>query len=187
MDEANDRHLDQLIEAAAKALELPKATAFSAADAFAGIYRVAEIKRAVEPVLRGIDALAVPTAPCMPTLAEIRADPLGPNARRGLRPLRGRHPGAARHRHAAARRRHAAQGIPVRTRGRTRRQGHLIVWRLAGLHGGAGLSGRSATAGVPGVRPLPELPKSPGSASCARRPRSWSSCRRSPRSYPGRR
>ena len=60
-----------------------KATAFSAADAFAGIYRLAELRRAVEPVFCGIDALVVPTAPCMPTLAEIRADPLGPNARLG--------------------------------------------------------------------------------------------------------
>ena len=60
-----------------------QATAFSAADAFAGIYRVAELRRAVEPVLRGLDALAVPTAPCLPTLADVRADPLGPNARLG--------------------------------------------------------------------------------------------------------
>jgi len=60
-----------------------KATAFSAADAFAGIYRLAELRRTVEPVLCGIDALAVPTAPCVPTLEEIRADPLGPNARLG--------------------------------------------------------------------------------------------------------
>jgi allophanate hydrolase len=60
-----------------------KATAFSAADAFAGIYRLAELRRAVEPVMRGIDALAVPTTPCVPTLEEIRADPLGPNARLG--------------------------------------------------------------------------------------------------------
>jgi allophanate hydrolase len=30
-----------------------------------------------------VDALAVPTAPCFPTLAELEADPLGPNARLG--------------------------------------------------------------------------------------------------------
>ena len=60
-----------------------KATGFSAADAFAGIYRLAELKRAVEPTFRSIDALAVPTAPCVPTLEEVRADPLGPNARLG--------------------------------------------------------------------------------------------------------
>ena len=47
------------------------------------IYRLAELRRAAEPVWRGIDALAVPTAPCAPTLAEVEADPLGPNARLG--------------------------------------------------------------------------------------------------------
>jgi allophanate hydrolase len=60
-----------------------KATAFSAADAFSGIYRLAELRHAVEPVFRGLSALAVPTAPCVPTLEEVSADPLGPNARLG--------------------------------------------------------------------------------------------------------
>jgi allophanate hydrolase len=59
------------------------ARAFTAADAFAAIYRLAELKRATEPVWRDIEALAVPTAPCAPTLAEVKADPLGPNARLG--------------------------------------------------------------------------------------------------------
>ena len=50
----------------------------------------------------------------------------GVGAARGrLRPLRCRHPRAARHRHAAAGRRHAAQGLPVRGRGDPRGQGHL--------------------------------------------------------------
>jgi allophanate hydrolase len=60
-----------------------KATAFSAADAFSGIYRLAELRHAVQPVFRGLSALAVPTAPCVPTLEEVSADPLGPNARLG--------------------------------------------------------------------------------------------------------
>jgi allophanate hydrolase len=60
-----------------------KATAFSAADAFAGVYRLAELRRAVEPTWRGIDALVVPTAPCTPTLEDVRRDPLLPNARLG--------------------------------------------------------------------------------------------------------
>lgn len=59
------------------------AKAFSAADAFGAMYRLAELKRATEPVWRSIDALAVPTAPCAPTLAELKADPLGPNSRLG--------------------------------------------------------------------------------------------------------
>jgi len=60
-----------------------KAKGFSAADAFTGIYRLEALKRATEPVWRRIDALAVPTAPCAPTLAQVAADPIGPNARLG--------------------------------------------------------------------------------------------------------
>ena len=60
-----------------------KAKAFSAADAFAGLYRLEALRRATEPVWRGIDALAVPTAPCAPTLREVEADPLGPNSKLG--------------------------------------------------------------------------------------------------------
>ena len=60
-----------------------KAKAFSAADAFAGIYRLAELKRATESVWRSISILAVPTAPCAPTLEEVAADPLGPNSQLG--------------------------------------------------------------------------------------------------------
>jgi allophanate hydrolase len=60
-----------------------KAKGFSAADAFSGIYRLEALKRATEPVWRRIDALAVPTAPCAPTLAEVAADPIGPNSRLG--------------------------------------------------------------------------------------------------------
>ena len=59
------------------------AKAFSAADAFDAIYRLAELKRATEPVWRSIDALAVPTAPVSPTLAEVKADAFGPNSRLG--------------------------------------------------------------------------------------------------------
>ena len=60
-----------------------KAKAFSAADAFAGLYRLEALRRATEPMWRGIDALAVPTAPCAPTLREVEADPLGPNSKLG--------------------------------------------------------------------------------------------------------
>jgi allophanate hydrolase len=62
---------------------IEKAKAFSAADAFAGLYRLEALRRATEPVWRGIDALAVPTAPCAPTLKEVAADPIGPNSRLG--------------------------------------------------------------------------------------------------------
>jgi allophanate hydrolase len=62
---------------------IEKANAFSAADAFAGLYRLQALKRATEPVWRRIDALAVPTTPNAPTLEEVAADPIGPNSRLG--------------------------------------------------------------------------------------------------------
>jgi allophanate hydrolase len=63
---------------------IDKAKGFSAADAFAGLYRLEALKRATEPVWRRIDVLAVPTTPCAPTLAEVAADPIGPNSRLGM-------------------------------------------------------------------------------------------------------
>jgi allophanate hydrolase len=62
---------------------IDKAKTFSAADMFAGLYRLEALKRATGPVWRGIDALAVPTAPCAPTLKEVAADPIGPNSMLG--------------------------------------------------------------------------------------------------------
>ena len=55
----------------------------SAADAFAGIYRLAELRRAVEPIWSGLDLLAVPTLPRAYTVAELDADPIGPNSALG--------------------------------------------------------------------------------------------------------
>ncbi|TGD98303.1 allophanate hydrolase [Methylobacterium nonmethylotrophicum] len=60
-----------------------RATAFSAADAFAGRYRLAELRRATEPVWQTIDALCVPTFPRPQTLDALAADPIGPNAELG--------------------------------------------------------------------------------------------------------
>ena len=62
---------------------IEKAKAFSAADAFAGRYCLEALRAATQPLWRGIDALAVPTIPCAPTLRQIEADPLGPNAKLG--------------------------------------------------------------------------------------------------------
>ncbi|MGG5818659.1 allophanate hydrolase [Falsiroseomonas sp. HW251] len=56
---------------------------FSAVDAFRGLYLLAELRRRTEPMWDRVDALAVPSAPCFPTLAELEADPIGPNARLG--------------------------------------------------------------------------------------------------------
>ena len=60
------------------------AESFSAADAFAGAYRLAEFVRATAPVWRDIDVLAVPTIPDVCTLEMIAADPIGANARLGI-------------------------------------------------------------------------------------------------------
>jgi allophanate hydrolase len=60
-----------------------KAKTMSAADAFRGQYRLAELKRATAPVWERIDALAVPSVPCFPALADLAADPIGPNTRLG--------------------------------------------------------------------------------------------------------
>ena len=59
------------------------AAKFSAADTFAGTYRLAELKRATLPVWSLIDALLVPTFPRPRTRADVKADPLGPNAELG--------------------------------------------------------------------------------------------------------
>jgi allophanate hydrolase len=55
----------------------------SAADAFRGIYRLAELKRLAEPVLDSLDMLCVPTIPTFYTVADLQADPIGPNSRLG--------------------------------------------------------------------------------------------------------
>jgi allophanate hydrolase len=55
----------------------------SAVDAFRAFYRLAELRRDCEAALAGVDALVVPTAPIFPTLAELAADPIGPNSRLG--------------------------------------------------------------------------------------------------------
>jgi allophanate hydrolase len=59
------------------------AAALSAADAFRGFYRLEALKREVAPALARVDLLCVPTFPSFVTLAEIAADPIGPNARLG--------------------------------------------------------------------------------------------------------
>ncbi len=62
---------------------IEQALPLSATDAFRGFYRLAELRRAVAPALAAVDLLCVPTMPCFTTLAEIEADPIGPNSRSG--------------------------------------------------------------------------------------------------------
>jgi allophanate hydrolase len=62
---------------------IEKAKSFSAADLFAAQYQLAALKREAEPIWRDIDALMVPTLPRPRTLADLEADPIGPNSELG--------------------------------------------------------------------------------------------------------
>jgi allophanate hydrolase len=55
----------------------------SAVEGFAAMYRLAELRRAVEPVLAAVDVIVTPTAPRMYRLAELEADPFTPNTELG--------------------------------------------------------------------------------------------------------
>jgi allophanate hydrolase len=62
---------------------IAEAARFSAVDAFRGLYRLQALKQRTARVWMEVEALAVPSVPNFPTLAELAADPLGPNARLG--------------------------------------------------------------------------------------------------------
>jgi len=55
----------------------------SAHALFAAQHELQALRRHVEALWDGIDVMVVPTAPAHPTLAEVRADPFGPNRRLG--------------------------------------------------------------------------------------------------------
>jgi allophanate hydrolase len=56
---------------------------FTAVDAYAAEYELADRRRWAEAALTGVDILALPTTPTAPTLADVRADPIGANERLG--------------------------------------------------------------------------------------------------------
>ncbi|TWI63649.1 allophanate hydrolase [Pseudoduganella lurida] len=60
-----------------------QADGYSAVDAFEGQYRLAALRRQAEASLRDIDFLLVPTAPTMPTIAEVQAEPVLRNSELG--------------------------------------------------------------------------------------------------------
>jgi allophanate hydrolase len=60
------------------------ARGLSAADAFAGQYRLAELARTAAKVWDEIDVLMVPSIPDICTLDEVAADPIGANSRLGV-------------------------------------------------------------------------------------------------------
>lgn len=59
------------------------AKSLTAVDAFKGIYRLEALKRQAEKLLEGVDLLCVPTIPTFYSVADLVADPIGPNSRFG--------------------------------------------------------------------------------------------------------
>jgi allophanate hydrolase len=55
----------------------------SAVDAFEGFYRLRELQARLAPVIAGVDAIAVPTAPMLATVAAVEREPVAANARLG--------------------------------------------------------------------------------------------------------
>ncbi|SDF01799.1 allophanate hydrolase [Rhodospira trueperi] len=59
------------------------ASAYSAADAFAGLYQLKDLARQTDTLWQTVDVLAVPTYPRPRTVADLAADPIGPNSELG--------------------------------------------------------------------------------------------------------
>ncbi|MBV1814406.1 allophanate hydrolase [Pseudomonas viridiflava] len=62
---------------------LQSADQFDAVDAFKARYRLAELTRAAQALLAEVDVLVVPTAPCMPTIEAVLANPVELNSQLG--------------------------------------------------------------------------------------------------------
>ncbi|HUJ87686.1 MAG TPA: allophanate hydrolase [Burkholderiales bacterium] len=62
---------------------IERATAFSAADAFAASYRMQALRRRAEAAWSEVDLLVTPSAPTIYTRAEVEADPIALNSRLG--------------------------------------------------------------------------------------------------------
>ncbi|MEM6710656.1 MAG: allophanate hydrolase [Pseudomonadota bacterium] len=60
-----------------------QAEALSAADAFKGLYRLEELKRACEPLIDAADMLCVPSIPTFYSRDALKADPIKPNSNLG--------------------------------------------------------------------------------------------------------
>lgn len=74
-------HADDVLPVTRKIIESGRDVA--AADLFRVLHRLEALKREADAVFETIDALMVPTAPIFPTLADLDADPIGPNTRLG--------------------------------------------------------------------------------------------------------
>jgi allophanate hydrolase len=62
---------------------IENAVRYSAVDAFKGTYRLQELRRRTCAVWEGIDALLVPTAPTIYTIAQVEAEPIARNSELG--------------------------------------------------------------------------------------------------------
>ncbi len=62
---------------------LGRGTRISAVDAFRSLYRLAELKQKAAPLLAEVDVLCVPSIPTFYSIADVDADPVGPNSRLG--------------------------------------------------------------------------------------------------------
>ncbi|RML48079.1 Amidase protein [Pseudomonas savastanoi pv. glycinea] len=62
---------------------LQSAASFDAVDTFNARYRLAELTRTAQQLLAGVDVLVVPTAPCMPTIDAVLANPVEFNSQLG--------------------------------------------------------------------------------------------------------
>ena len=62
---------------------IESAKALSAVDAFAGIYRLAELRRIADAIWSQVDVLIVPTYPRPRKVDELMIDPVGPNSELG--------------------------------------------------------------------------------------------------------
>ncbi len=59
------------------------AATFSATDTFNSFYRMEALRRQCETAMAGLDLLCVPTIPTFFTVADLEADPIGPNSKLG--------------------------------------------------------------------------------------------------------
>ena len=59
------------------------AQTMTATDVFRALYRLADLRREIEPMMARVDALCTPSTPDLATVAELAEDPIGPNTRMG--------------------------------------------------------------------------------------------------------
>ena len=59
------------------------AAGFSAADAFDALYKLADLRRQLEPTIASVDLMCVPSIPTFYSVADLAADPVEPNTRLG--------------------------------------------------------------------------------------------------------